>query len=476
MGRMLRKMNVILFLTLQTCFLLIILIIAYGYHFNWENVFERYQQDQLKVNAYKLIDDMRNEELSIGPYSEEQLAWLTRRANLYGMLVRYGENTKSIWFDMFSRIGDMKEAVVQEYPVVAKGEMQGTLSVAYLKSLNEIDPTVIAYQKMMQTRSALLIAVILSVSVLVSFFVARLLSAHLQRLQETASKIRLGNWEVQAAVRGPEEVRRLALTLNELSKELKKQEDWRKHLMEDLTHELRTPLTSMLSQLEAMIDGIYEINLEWLQQVYDELIRLTRLITDMEKLSEAEAAVFTVNAKRMDMMALTQNVYRNFQQMAQSKGVRLEFMQTHTPCYAEVDRDKMIQVISNIVSNAIKYTDAGGKVILGVDWTAEYTVVYCLDTGIGIGSTDLPYIFNRLFRVDKSRSRFSGGVGLGLSIVKALVEAHNGKIEIESELNRGSLFRIIIPNVYKSLDPLTWRYEEYRMERSPYSTNLTGGD
>jgi len=447
-----RKMNVILFITLQCCFLLIISVIAYGYNFNWQNVFDSYQQDQLKVNAYKFIDDIRNEDLSIGPYDEEQKSWLTRRATLYGILVRYEESRNNVWFDMFNRVQNENELIIQQYPVVAKGQMRGMLRVAYMKDVNQIDPNVVAYEKMMRTRSAILYGVLILFSVVVSFFVARLLSVHLQRLQETANKIRLGNWDVQAVVTGPEEVRRLALTLNELSRELKKQEDWRHHLMEDLTHELRTPLTSMLSQLEAMIDGIYEVDLEWLQQIYDELIRLTRLMNDMEKLSEAEAARFTINIRRVNMVQLAQNVYRNFQQMARSKGVKLQFMPTNAPCYAEVDRDKMIQVMNNIVSNAIKYTDEGGKVTLGVDWTVDSTIIYCEDTGIGISAADLPYVFNRLYRVDKSRSRFSGGVGLGLSIVKALVEAHEGKIEVSSKLGSGSMFKVTIPNVYKSFE------------------------
>jgi two-component system sensor histidine kinase BaeS len=303
----------------------------------------------------------------------------------------------------------------------------------------------------MEERSALLLAVIVIISVIVSIFVSKLLSAHLHRLQETANKIRLGNWQVQATVKGPEEVRRLALTLNELSSELKKQEDWRNHLIEDLTHELRTPLTSMLSQLEAMIDGIYEVDTEWLQQIYEELIRLTRLMNDMEKLSEAEAARFTIHIKRVNMVQLAKNVFRNFQQMAKSKGVKLEFVPPNVPCYAEVDRDKLIQVVSNIVSNAIKYTHGGGKVTIGIDWSTDSTIIYCEDTGIGISPGDLHYVFNRLYRVDKSRSRFSGGVGLGLSIAKALVEAHEGQIEVESELGKGSVFRFMIPNVYRSL-------------------------
>jgi signal transduction histidine kinase len=150
------------------------------------------------------------------------------------------------------------------------------------------------------------------------------------------------------------------------------------------------------------------------------------------------------------MTQLTQRVYRNFVPLAKSKGVKLQFVDNHVPCHAEVDRDKIVQVVSNIVSNAIKYTEMGGTVKLGISYDSEYTVIFCEDTGIGISKEDLPYIFNRLYRADKSRSRFTGGVGLGLSIAKALIEAHDGSFEVESELGKGSVFQIRIPNEYKA--------------------------
>ncbi|CAG7627603.1 Sensor histidine kinase RcsC [Paenibacillus solanacearum] len=446
----LRRTNVILFITLQGCFLIILCIIAYGYNYNWENVFTRYQEEQVKVNAFKMMDDIRNEDLSVGPYTTEQKAWLTRRATLYGVMIRYGADRQDIWFDMFNRIQNPKEVEIQEYPVVAKGQNRGLLQVASYKQMNKLDPSFLAYQKMMHERAALLFAIAALLSIAVSITVSRMLSVHMQRLRETAGKIHAGDRQVRAPLKGPEEVRQLALTLNELSMELKKQEDWRHHLMEDLTHELRTPLTSMLSQLEAMIDGIYEVDVEWLQQIYEELIRLTRLMTDMERLSEAEAARFTVSVKRVNMVKLAEQVCRNFQPMARNKGIRIRFNNPNVPCYAEVDRDKMVQVVSNIVSNAVKYTNEG-SITVGIDWQPEATIIYCQDTGIGIGPQDLPYVFNRLYRVDKSRSRFSGGVGLGLSIAKALVEAHDGQIDVESELGSGSIFRITIPNTYKSM-------------------------
>ncbi|WP_248926829.1 sensor histidine kinase [Paenibacillus hamazuiensis] len=450
MSRFFRKTNVLLFLTLEGAFLVILCVIAFVYNFNWETMFERYQREQLTVNAYKMMDDMRNEQLTSGPFTEDQTMWLSRRATLYGILIRYSEKKGGPpWFDMFVRVPDQKQMVVQEFAVVAKGETAGLLEAGYLRSLSELDPNVVAYRRTMRSRSEWLFGIVAAVSVFFSYFAAKLLSRHLLKLQETAVKIRFGNRSVFAPVKGPEEVRQLALTLNDLSRELKRQEDWRHQLMEDLTHELRTPLTSILSQLEAMIDGIYEMNQEYLEQIYEELIRLSRLMNDMERLSEAEAARFTINPRRSNIVRLVERVFRNFQSMAKGKGVKLEFYNPNVPCYAEVDRDKFVQVVANIVSNAVKYTHEGGRIVLGVNYSEDATIVFCSDTGIGIGPEDLPYVFNRLYRADKSRSRFSGGVGLGLSIAKALVEAHDGRIEVESELGQGSVFRVIIPNRYK---------------------------
>jgi signal transduction histidine kinase len=204
----------------------------------------------------------------------------------------------------------------------------------------------------------------------------------------------------------------------------------------------------MLSQIEAIVDGVYDADTERMQDIYEELIRLSRLVNDLERLSEAESARFTLNIRRTNMVLLARRVYNNFQPVARSKNIRLNFESTNVPCYAEVDRDKIVQVLSNLVLNAIKYTPDGSKVKLGVDWNTDQTILYCIDNGSGISEKDLPYIFNRLYRADKSRSRFSGGVGLGLCIAKALVEAHNGTIKATSQVGKGSTFTVYLPNVY----------------------------
>lgn len=444
-----RNVSVILFFTFLLCFLAIIAIMASAYNYNWLNVMEKYQNDQLTVNAYKLIDDMKAKGLTTGPLNEEDRSWLKRRAILHNILIRYTDpDKKTNWFDMLE--DDRFNVVLSQeiFPYIFQGQIIGELQVAII-SQNELDPTVLSYRNMMKQRSLLLILASLVFSVIVSWFVAKLLSSHLKKLTDVAVRIRIGNWNEQAEVRGPEEIRQLAITLNELSRDLKKQEQWRRTLTEDLAHELRTPVTSVLSQLEAMIDGIIKPDQEWLQRMYDENMRLSQLVSDMERLSEAEASSFTMTVKKTDVVKLVQRVYRNSNSMAESKGVKLDYDGPNAPYYAEVDRNKMIQVLSNLVSNAIKYTPDGGRVTLSVDWNPDFTVFTCEDNGIGISEDHLPFIFNRFYRADKSRSRFSGGVGLGLNIAKALTDAHNGIIEVESCLGEGSLFRVIIPNHYK---------------------------
>lgn len=448
--RFFRKMNVLLFLTFFCFSILFIYLISGLYNYHWDQLFSSYQKNLLTSHAYKLMDDMRIEGITSGPVDKEEQTWMVRRSNLYGILVQFKSKDRGqLWVDMFSDFDESAISDTVEVPFVVEGETRGYIQAAYLGANNELNPIVIEYRKMMELRSNIVFILVLFVSFLFSLWISRLLSKNLKNLEEQTNQIRMGKRDLNIPVKGPEEVRKLAITLSEMVKELKKQEDWRQHLMEDLTHELRTPLTSMLSQLEAIIDGIYEADEAKMQDIYEELERLSRLINDMERLSEAESARFSLEIKTTDMVRLARKVYNNFLPLARNKGIRMIFESTNVPCFCEVDRDKMIQVISNILSNAIKYSRQGGKIWLTVDYTLEYTTISCIDNGIGISEEDLPYIFNRLYRADKSRSRFNSGVGLGLSIVQALVEAHGGEIQAESELGRGTRITLRLPNEYE---------------------------
>jgi signal transduction histidine kinase len=444
-------MNVILFMSFLVYSLIFISLIAALENFNWKQLFDNFQISDLEKKAYLIMDDMRSKGIFEGPLTEEQQSWLSRRAALHGMLLKFeSKDRKTVWFNSFTRATPVPESSIRELPYTAGGATRGYLRMAYILENNELDPTFVEFQEALSLRSKLLFSLIIVVSIAFSFLIARMLSRHLKNVDVLAKQISTGQRDITIPIKGPDEVRRLAATLNEMSRELKKQEDWRHHLMEDLTHELRTPLTSMLSQIEAIVDGVYEADNERMQDIYEELIRLSRLVNDLERLSEAESARFTLNIRRTNMVQLAKRVYNNYVPVARSKNIKLMFESTNVPCYAQVDRDKIVQVLSNIVMNAIKYTSEGGRVIIGVDWNVDETIISCEDNGTGISENDLPYIFNRLYRADKSRSRFSGGVGLGLSIAKALVEAHDGTIRAESRLGRGSRFTVTLPNEYNA--------------------------
>lgn len=441
-----RRMSIILFFSILLYSVVVVIVISIINSTNWQSLFTRFNSTQMQKNGYLVMDDMRREQIGRGPLTDEQRQFLQRRAALYGILVRYeSKDRKEVWFDTFSRANVRLSPSSTEVAYTIGGDTVGYLQMEYILSNSELEPAYAEFMKSIEFRSKLLLIGAVLISIWFSFFISRGLTKRLKEVYRMATEIGKGKRDVAVPLKGPEEVRRLAATLHEMTKELKKQEDWRHNMMEDLTHEIRTPLTTLLTQIEAIIDRVYEPEPARLQDIYDELIRLSRLVNDLERLSEAEGARFSLNARRTNMVELARTVYSNFLPLSRRKGIKLTFEPAFVPCYAEVDRDKIVQVLSNIVSNAIKYTPEGGKVHIRVSYNVEWTVIQCIDNGIGISETDLPYIFNRLFRADKSRSRFSGGVGLGLSIAKALVEAHDGTVKAESVLGSGSIFTITLP-------------------------------
>ncbi|MNI28363.1 Alkaline phosphatase synthesis sensor protein PhoR [compost metagenome] len=448
----LRKMNVLIFMSFLLFSMIFTILIVSIFNMNWNQIIAGFEGKELDKIVYLIMDDMRREEIDGRPLSDEQENWLRRRAALYGVMMRLeSKDRKEVSLETFTNSGRrIEDGLSVEAVYVKDGLTAGYLKLSYMVQRNELDPSFQEFQHTIRLRTRILISIIMIVAIIFSLWVARWLSRHLNHVYLAAEEISAGKRNIRIPTKGPEEVRRLAMTLNEMTVELKRQEDWRHHLMEDFMHELRTPLTSVLSQVEAMIDGIYESDKDRLEELYEELFRLTRLVNDLERLSEAEAARFIMNVRRTDMVELARRVYNSFQALAREKGIRLSFEPVHVPCYAEVDQDKIMQVLTNLALNAIKYTSGGGTIIIKVDWVHNYTRITCEDTGIGISENDLPYIFNRMYRADKSRSRFSGGVGLGLSIAKALVEAHNGSIEAKSRVGYGSRFIITVPNVYRA--------------------------
>jgi signal transduction histidine kinase len=226
------------------------------------------------------------------------------------------------------------------------------------------------------------------------------------------------------------------------NKALDKQERLRRRLTADVAHELRTPLTSIGTHLEAMTTGIFEPTPERLQGCYDETVRLGKLVSDLELLAKSESGM-RLEKTETNLLEVAKDTALAWQAEADKKRISLAVSGSGVTIRA--DRDRVAQVVTNLLSNAIKYTPEYGEVSVEVSDDEKYGVITVSDNGAGIPAGDLPYVFERFYRVDKSRTRASGGSGIGLAIVKSITETHGGKVRAESAIGTGSRFSALLP-------------------------------
>ncbi|MBM7583123.1 signal transduction histidine kinase [Caldicoprobacter guelmensis] len=281
-------------------------------------------------------------------------------------------------------------------------------------------------------------------SLFIAAFMSKRLSTPISRVIEAAHKISKGYYQDRITEKsGIKEISQLTQTINDLAEVLEKQEMLRKRLTADVAHELRTPLATLQSHMEAMIDGVWEPDIDRIKSCHEEIVRISRLVGDLEKLAKYESESLILNKTRFDVSQLIRHIIRNFEIDFINKGLDIEFNGQEEIVFA--DKDKISQVIINLLSNALKYTPEGGRVEVKVESSGDVVNIIVKDTGEGISPEDLPYIFERFYRADKSRNRLTGGAGIGLTIAKAIVEAHKGTIRVNSRINEGTEFIVSLP-------------------------------
>ncbi|SET44496.1 PAS/PAC sensor signal transduction histidine kinase [Oceanobacillus limi] len=233
--------------------------------------------------------------------------------------------------------------------------------------------------------------------------------------------------------------------------ELKRLEVMRKDFVANVSHELKTPLTSIKGFAETLMDGALddkETTQDFTQIIYDESNRLQALVEDLLTLSKLEKEEYQLSLTEFNLSKVIKEIIPIIEHQAKEKEINLT-VNCEQDVLLEADYDSIKQVCINLLTNAINYTPANGDVSLTVIETDEQICIVVCDTGIGIPSEALPRIFERFYRVDKDRSRNTGGTGLGLAIVKHIVDVHEGKIEIDSEVNRGTEVTVYFPKIYK---------------------------
>ena len=288
-------------------------------------------------------------------------------------------------------------------------------------------------------------AIFLLLAVVFGYVMAEKISWPIRRVIDKTKEIEDGNYQDRLDGKtNTKEIDQLLHSVNSLADTLQKQQMMKKRLAADYAHELRTPLTTIQSNLEAMIDGIWEPTSDRLESCREEVQRLTRMIANIENIDRMESDNLRLTKEKFDLSETTSQIIMNFHADFESKDIRIKFEKDEKLVHA--DKDKIKQVIVNLISNAIKYTHSGGEILIQISEDGSGTRFMIRDNGIGIEAEDIPNIFEHLYRADRSRTRSTGGSGIGLSVVKAIIEAHNGEVSVESRPGAGSTFEFYIPS------------------------------
>lgn len=332
-----------------------------------------------------------------------------------------------------------------EAPIIVEGELFGYIQAYYDENLLESFPALRKYEQNLNGFWNSLFKWMSLAAVIFAFAVAYFYRKSMKATMTASTALLQGKRDIKVPKTGTYEMDCLVENINTVLEEFNHVETWRKQMMEDLTHEIRTPLTSVLLTTEAIIDGVYPMTTENLQKIYKEVERLSRLILNVQNLSEAESARFGLAIAEANVISLIKDTFEGFLFVAAQKNIKMRLNLTNKPCVIDMDEDRFVQVITNLMSNALKYTEDGGKVEVGLTIHTNEIVFYCLDNGIGISDEEQVLVFNRFYRVEKSRSSEISGSGIGLNISHALARAHGWEMGVESELGVGSTFTVTIP-------------------------------
>jgi len=281
-------------------------------------------------------------------------------------------------------------------------------------------------------------------AVAVGHLLARRLSQPILKTVEVTKQIADGNYSVRMEESTKtKEVDMLIHSINHLAGSLEKMEKLRKQLTEDVAHELRTPITVLQAHIEAMVEGVWQPTMQRLESCYEETVRIGKLVSDLENLAMVESDSLKLDKTEIDLYDIIHMTVNSFETEINNKNLDVSVSGSSLSIFADCDRIR--QVLVNLLSNAVKYSNDGGRIKIELFETKEMVGFHIIDNGMGVSEEELPFLFERFYRADKSRNRMTGGSGIGLAIVKSIVEAHGGKVKVESKINEGSRFEVTLP-------------------------------
>ncbi|MGO1050302.1 ATP-binding protein [Crossiella sp. CA198] len=303
-------------------------------------------------------------------------------------------------------------------------------------------PAVLSFDRL--PRILLIMTAILVLAGAAAWLLANQLVRPIRELTEAARRLGTGDREARVCTTARGEIGELARAFNLMSIRVTLTEAQRQALISDVAHELRTPVGNITGWLEAVQDGLAAPDPQLTAMLLEESLFLERLVDDLQDVAQADAGTLRLHPEPINTADVIEHVVSAHRVLAEGNEVALR-TDVDGPLHLTADPVRLRQALGNLVSNALRYTQPGGEVVVTGRVDEHEAVLEVADTGIGIAAEDLPHVFDRFWRADKSRSRRTGGSGLGLTITRYLVEAHGGTIRVTSEVGRGSTFRVVLP-------------------------------
>lgn len=282
-----------------------------------------------------------------------------------------------------------------------------------------------------------------------TLFLSQRLARPLVQMEAATKEISKGNYQMMVPIHGEDEIARLGRAINELALHLDHMESSRKEFLADISHELRTPLSYIRGYSQVLFEHLVQTESEkdqYLRIIYDESERIEQLIENLFSLAQADEGILRVTKETVDITHLIDTVVQRLQRKAAEKKIQIRNSAQET-IFVFADPMRIEQVMFNLMDNAIRYNRDGGLVLVNMIKETTQVRITVYNTGAGIPEADLPFVWDRLYRVEKSRSRKLGGTGLGLAIVKQIVEQHDGTVDVVSQEGAGTTFSFTLPMV-----------------------------
>ncbi|AGX43305.1 sensor histidine kinase [Clostridium saccharobutylicum] len=432
------------------------------------NKFKNYLVDEQKTkidNVLKIIDDLYSGQKESSEINTDEIQRYAELQDLYIEIKDIHDNTlyssgKS-YLQKNGMMGNMMGSMMNnsyginmgeytenKYPLVSNNKEEvGTIIIGYFGT-SYLSSASVSFISTLNHSFIVSALVALIFGIIISIVMSKQISKPLAQITETANKMRNGDLNVRAKVNSnTKEIVELSNSINYLSQTLSNQEMLRKRLTSDMAHELRTPLTTLKTHVEAFIDGIWEPTNERFETFYNEIDRLTKMVNNLRDLAKFEQININLNKSKVNLSNELGKVVDTYEPLYIKKNYELTSIIT-PEIKANIDIDKFKQIMNNLLSNSYKHLRSNGKVKVVLKKENNSIIIKIIDNGIGIPDKDIPYIFERFYRSDLSRNKNTGGSGIGLTITKAFVEAHGGKIYLESTVNKGTTFTLEFPNIF----------------------------